>query len=391
MKSGGRPPSVLPTTPTPTVSNFSPDTGSAGTIVTINGFNFSDDSTLNTVKFNGKTAEIISASPTSLTVIVPAGAISGRISVTVKGKTSTSIGTFTMLTGIWTSKADFGGSARSRAVAFSIGDKAYILNGHSAAGEESDFWEYDAATDQWTEKASFGGLKRERCVAFSIGDKGYVGLGYNSSGGEQKDFWEYDPASDLWTRKTDFPGKERQAAIAFGFADVGYVGLGINTTTSEFDYRDFWKYQPSNNQWTRMTDFPGSAVSFGSAAAVGNLGFVVFGLTISNPAPTTEFWQYDTATNSWLAAADFPGKARVNGTAFAIKGKLYAGFGSDLVNLYSDFWEYNPGNFTWTIKATSFAAPRFDLVGFSIGDHGYIGTGDDGSPNALKDIWQFTP
>src|SRR5437667_303628 len=97
----------------------------------------------------------------------------------------------------WTQKADFGGGIREAAVGFSIGSKGYIGIGLDVFAFDSDFWEYDDATNTWAQKADFGGTARELAVGFSIGSKGYIGTG----SGDVKDFWEYDPATDAWTQK----------------------------------------------------------------------------------------------------------------------------------------------------------------------------------------------
>jgi len=83
--------------PGPTVDSFTPNFSIVGSTVIITGTNFSKTDTKNIVKFNG----IIAASPTSvsttsLTVLVPVGATSGKISVTVDGQTGTSKDSFTV-------------------------------------------------------------------------------------------------------------------------------------------------------------------------------------------------------------------------------------------------------------------------------------------------------
>ncbi|MBS1600938.1 MAG: IPT/TIG domain-containing protein [Bacteroidetes bacterium] len=388
-KTGNRPGAILPTPPTPTISNFSPDTGNVGTKVVITGYNFSPDASGNLVRVNGVIATVDSSTKNTLFVTVPETATSGRISVTVKGKSFTSIQTFVVLRGSWVQKADFGGSARGKAVGFSIGGKAYILNGYSSSGWESDFWEYDSTTNLWTKKADFAGLGRERCVAFAIGNKGYVGLGYNDATGEHKDLWEYDPALDHWTRKADLPGDAREAAIAFGFDDKGYVGLGVSKTIDS-NYKDVWKYEPATNQWTRMNDFPGSASWLASTTSIDTLGYVLFGGTDPSHAGK-QFWQYNSLSDQWTPLEDFPGGPRVGGTIFPINKKLYAGLGSDLVNRYGDMWEFNPGNLSWERRANFPDSARSDLIGFAIGNNGYVGTGYSNTGASSKDFWQFIP
>ncbi len=66
-----------------TVSGFLPISGSVGTAVTITGTNFSTRLADNLVSFNGKPGYVTAATTTQLTVIVPGGATTGPLSVTV--------------------------------------------------------------------------------------------------------------------------------------------------------------------------------------------------------------------------------------------------------------------------------------------------------------------
>ena len=75
----------------PVVLSFSPSEGEVGISVTITGENFSATPSENEVRFGGvMAAEPTSASTTSLTVKVPSGAVTGRVSVAVGGQTGTS-------------------------------------------------------------------------------------------------------------------------------------------------------------------------------------------------------------------------------------------------------------------------------------------------------------
>src|SRR6266568_4087795 len=75
----------------------------------------------------------------------------------------------------WTQKADFAGTARYRAVGFSIGSKGYIGTGTATDGIKKDFWEYDPTANSWTQKADFGGVARYYSSGFSVSSKGYIG------------------------------------------------------------------------------------------------------------------------------------------------------------------------------------------------------------------------
>jgi hypothetical protein len=80
----------------PTITSFTPANGLVGSSVTITGTNFDALTTNNTVKFNGTTATVSSASTTSLTVTVPTGATTGTITVTTAGGTATSSSSYTV-------------------------------------------------------------------------------------------------------------------------------------------------------------------------------------------------------------------------------------------------------------------------------------------------------
>ena len=84
-----------PTVATPTITNFNPTSGPVGTVVTINGTNFSTTASSNTVKIGTASATVTTATATRITAMVPQGATTGAISVSVGGKTATG-STFTI-------------------------------------------------------------------------------------------------------------------------------------------------------------------------------------------------------------------------------------------------------------------------------------------------------
>jgi gliding motility-associated-like protein len=82
----------------PTITSFTPTSGPVGTTVVITGTNFSTTPANNTVQFNGTTAIVTASTATSITVTVPIGATTGKITVTVAGSTATSATDFTVTT-----------------------------------------------------------------------------------------------------------------------------------------------------------------------------------------------------------------------------------------------------------------------------------------------------
>ncbi len=80
----------------PTITSFTPLSGTVGTLVTINGTNFDATASKNTVKFGNLAASVTTASATKLVAKVPDGAATAKISVAVGGKTATSSDSFTV-------------------------------------------------------------------------------------------------------------------------------------------------------------------------------------------------------------------------------------------------------------------------------------------------------
>ncbi|MEQ1794754.1 MAG: Ig-like domain-containing protein [Nitrospira sp.] len=79
----------------PVLSALSPTSGPVTRLVTITGNGFSSTAGLNQIRFNGVTATTLSATATSLTAQVPAGATTGPVTVTVGSLTSNGL-TFTV-------------------------------------------------------------------------------------------------------------------------------------------------------------------------------------------------------------------------------------------------------------------------------------------------------
>jgi uncharacterized protein YjbI with pentapeptide repeats len=78
---------------TPTINNFSPTAGPAGTAVTITGANFTGATA---VRFNGTNANFTLTSATQINTTVPTGATSGPISIITPAGTVTSSASFTV-------------------------------------------------------------------------------------------------------------------------------------------------------------------------------------------------------------------------------------------------------------------------------------------------------
>ena len=106
------------------------------------------------------------------------------------------------------------------------------------------------AVNHWNKKANFGGEARHRASAFTIGERGYIGMGHVNSAEHiiYKDISEYDPATKYRTQKVDFIGRPRTSAVSFVNNDKAYL---VTSHTYSLALDDFYEFIPSSNQWTQ--------------------------------------------------------------------------------------------------------------------------------------------
>jgi gliding motility-associated-like protein len=74
----------------PTITGFTPQSGAVGTEVVISGTNFSAQPSNNIVTINGVPVTVIASTATTLTILIPEGALSGLLTVTVDENSVTS-------------------------------------------------------------------------------------------------------------------------------------------------------------------------------------------------------------------------------------------------------------------------------------------------------------
>ncbi|HMX04688.1 MAG TPA: kelch repeat-containing protein [Chitinophagales bacterium] len=293
----------------------------------------------------------------------------------------------------WSPVADFAGGERERAVAFTIGGRAYVGTGVDSANVcKKDFWEYDPGSNSWTQKADLPGSQRRDAIAFTIGNRGYVGTGLNGlvawSGTKKKDFFEYNPITNTWTAKDDFEGNSGQGiyyASAFATTTKGYVICG--KFGPSWYSNELWQYDPATDDWVKKANFPAGSRYGVSAFAIGDKGYV--GCGADENYFTNDFYEYNEATNTWSEKASFPGSPRFNASAFAIDTRGFIGMGTD-GGYQKDLYEYNPATDSWMQKANFPASERRSCVAFTINGYGYLGTGK--GPTGLKrGMYKYKP
>ncbi len=161
---------------------------------------------------------MLSSTDLPLVVQVQKGTSGGKLSVTAKGKTVSSITDFRFIIdsvasgNAWTRKTDFPGSETTFVNSFLSDANGYLFFG-------KELWQYNPAAKKWRQKKSLPSATSHRyAFCFVIGSMAYMGLGAGYAGEDIKDnfgqknyneVWEYNARQNDWTQKRDFPGAPR--------------------------------------------------------------------------------------------------------------------------------------------------------------------------------------
>jgi len=277
--------------------------------------------------------------------------------------------------------------------------RAYAVNSAGIAyGEELFFTTSNPQGGSWAHKADFPGGVRYGAARFTIGTKVYIGLGYNDSGYPARDLWEWDQVTGNWTKKADYTGIGTGGVVCFSIGLKGYVGTGYSFNTSYSN--EFWEYDSELNSWSQKAYLPVTeARAWGVGFSIGTKGYIGTGLFtggIGGSSGNGDFWEWDQDTNTWTKKADFLGSGRFGAVGFSIGNKGYIGTGQTSTANSKDFWEWDQATNVWTKKADFGGRSRVYAIGFAIGNKGYIGTGSDGpfgtgsdGPSIYNDFWEW--
>jgi hypothetical protein len=179
---------------------------------------------------------------------------------------------------------------------------------------------------------------------------------------------------------------------------TGFIPTSATVTFTASSITNFG--QSPTYQWTRNGNVVSSALTY-AGTGWGVAETIACKVTSTGNAPCGSVAAVtksiivqveNTTANSWVAKkAPQPTLVRRNLIGFSILNKGYIGLGTtDNTNGYSDFWEYDPEANSWTQKANFAGGQRFLAVAFSIGDLGYVGTGQHNGAY-YKDFYQYSP
>ncbi len=391
----------------PTITATDPSiSGTVGSTVLILGENFSTDPTFNSVTFPNQIAEttIVNSSEGELEVVIPYGATTGDINITV-GANSVSV-PFTVEP--WRKMQDFPGSERTYAVAETVGNTIFVGLGQELSTDFglSDFWEFNPLEDEWIQVEDFPGIARAGAFSFVINGEIYVGGGFNPGDPEiLRDVYKFSPGAG-WSEVASIgytiePEVEEEEPIdveldyiiagASGYTidGIGFVYGGINPNTQS-THDQLWSYDPSTDSWSAPS-IPGIT---GRANAIafeyGNTAYL--GLGISEGAGFQKDFRTIDGEGSVSTDIGYPGEGSFSSTGVVIGDRAYVGLGENGVGFNTDMWAFDFGTQEW-IQKMDYPGDAPDGQ-FSSTANGmlYIGLGSADNGNTfLKDIWEYNP
>jgi hypothetical protein len=139
----------------------------------------------------------------------------------------------------WIFKTSFPGLAtssggRDGGVATSANNKIYFGMGKDDSFFQNDWWEYNPIANTWLQKANFPGSGRTGAFAFTLNNMPFAGMG--SDGSYNNDTWWYNSTTNTWNYTTSFSGSPRRGAACFSIGNVGYMGTGKSGGGSKQDF-----------------------------------------------------------------------------------------------------------------------------------------------------------
>lgn len=197
----------------------------------------------------------------------------------------------------------------------------------------------------------------------------------NNDAAEFDSLWRFDPLSNNWSRMTNFPGTSRKNTAYFQIDSIAYVGIGSSGSTNYFN--NFYAYNMNQNTWSTIANYPGNGRRLAFCASSNGKGYVAGGVYGSNPFNyASDFWEYDPITNTWTQINTFPLGNRCNGISFSFGDEVFFGLGHNGSIDFNDLWAFNTVTRLWAQKtsfpgvarviASSSMANGFALVGGGI-------------------------
>lgn len=281
---------------------------------------------------------------------------------------------------------------RTGAVAFAIGDKAYVWGGRDSKGALSNtLYCYDAATDSWTTIGTTPLAPRVSATAIVVDGKAYVGLGFTrgiyQAEAYLRDWWCYEPKSNTWDSLAAYPATNTVGGICYQENQTIYYAYGFSTGFSATIYR----YDMLTDSWSELKQTHRRMLSVMAPAG----GSIAGRCYIGSGYRTEDIndWYEINWLGDWTERAPIPGARNMAicaaGTSYLYLagGRLFHGEHSG-GRVYDDVLRYDPAADQWTLAA-HLPVGAEHMVGFTLGGKAYIGLGETIDGTILNTLYRI--
>ncbi|WP_192346247.1 kelch repeat-containing protein [Algoriphagus sp. Y33] len=127
---------------------------------------------------------------------------------------------------------------------------------------------------------------------FRVGNKVYFTCRMDSGKGTKSNY-SYDLVTDQWEVLPDFPGIKRYDATGFAQNGFGYIlgGKESDYQGEEEQFKEIWQFNPAEESWKMVGEYPGNAYTGQVLEIVGNDIFIGFGDTRSYITFEKDWWR----------------------------------------------------------------------------------------------------
>lgn len=357
----------------PTITSFSPASGSVGTVVTITGTGYSGTS----IKIGGKPAIVISAASTKIVAMVMPGAVTGTLTATNTSGTATSATNFTVTTNTAYPTNIYGNPlSATGATTGQLSDTysvALSADGKTAAVGESQDQSATGATWVFVNNGSNWVQQSGKLIGTGAPTGAYQGysLALSADGntlieGGQGDVpgaaWIFTRTGNTWSQQAKLVGTggigvlaqqgysvsisaDGNTALSVGINDNNGIGAGWIFTRTGTTWTQAAKLTP-----TGCIGAPGVGVA-AALSADGTTALIGGNLDNGNVGAS---WVFVRSGNTWIQQAKiigtgYTGKSN-QGTAVALSadGNTALIGGANDNSLYGAAWVFTRNGATWS-------------------------------------------
>lgn len=291
--------------------------------------------------------------------------------------------------------------ARASATCFTYKGKAYIFGGRTyfdhTTSVRSDFlndcWCYDPQTDTWTQMQDLPFKARTKAVAVVVEDEVYIGLGFNGRINVDscylRDWWRWNMTTGEWTRLQDFPDDNTNMPVTAYRDGKIYTLFGTHSGSS----RSIYEYDIQADKWSQWADdWHRKSLGGTTGQTVDGICYVGGGYFLGM---LNEWYAFDLSERSFRQLKSMPNEGRVFASSCILNDHLYI-FGGRYIGgtlttekLYNDILEYDIERNRWLHCGELPIEGREQMTVFSIGGKVYFGMGEDRDMQVKSDLYSW--